>query len=74
MSTVKNNKKNDPKYSLRILQQAFLPITLRKEVDNENKCLHCWKSKCKCDDSELRQDLLNDLYLNATCATKHQYA
>lgn len=62
----KNGKNNETKYSLRLLQLNYLPATLRHESDKENKCLHCWKSKCKCDDSELKQDLLNDLYLSAS--------
>lgn len=48
-------------YSLRILQAAYLPITLAMEKGKV--CGHCWKSEENCD-CESKLDIKNDYFLN----------
>lgn len=49
------------KYSLRILQAGYLPVTLRREK-SENVCTHCWKNNCKCGAESVK----NDPFINLT--------
>ncbi|MFO1442889.1 hypothetical protein KDN24_06625 [Bacillus sp. Bva_UNVM-123] len=52
------------KYSLRVLQAAYLPITLREQVSEQNeKCVLCWKSNCECNTNI---NVETDYFLNLT--------
>ncbi len=53
-------KKSNVEYTLRKLQAAYLPLTLRYEAKEEQCCL-CWKTICKCD-----HDLASDSFINLT--------
>lgn len=51
-------------YTLRKLQAAYLKVTLRKEMENnEDTCMMCWSTKCDC---EFKTDVKSDSFINLT--------
>lgn len=51
-------------YTLRKLQAAYLGITLRKEMENNDKtCILCWSSGCNC---ETKSNVKTDSFINLT--------
>lgn len=57
-------------YTLRKLQQAYLPVTLRKEVqNNDTTCLYCWSSGCGCD---AKSDVKTDSFISLTTVSEFE--
>jgi hypothetical protein len=60
-------------YSLRILQAAYLKVTLKKQQrENEEVCLYCWKSNgCKCNVE--KGAIKNDPFINLSTTSEYVY-
>ncbi|KON87399.1 hypothetical protein AF332_11560 [Sporosarcina globispora] len=59
-------------YTLRKLQAAYLKVTLRKEMgNNEETCMYCWNSGCGCDS---KSNVKTDSFISLTTASEFKYA
>lgn len=50
-------------YSLKKLQMAYLPVTLRKEQNKDETCMYCWTSGCGC---ETKSNVKTDSFISLT--------
>lgn len=57
-------------YSLQKLQMAYLPVTLRKEKNNDQTCMYCWSTGCGC---STNSNVKTDSFINLT-AEELRYA